>query len=39
MLYSEDISPPSPIRRQLREFYRKDEAEVLEYLLPPGRFG
>ncbi|QIB67259.1 bifunctional proline dehydrogenase/L-glutamate gamma-semialdehyde dehydrogenase PutA [Kineobactrum salinum] len=34
MLFSDSLATDDPIRQQLRDFYRKDEAEVLALLLP-----
>ncbi|MBE9538343.1 MAG: bifunctional proline dehydrogenase/L-glutamate gamma-semialdehyde dehydrogenase PutA, partial [Proteobacteria bacterium] len=39
MLFEEPFISDDPSRAQLREFYRKDEDEVLEYLMPIAETG
>ncbi len=34
MLFQDSLATQDPIRQQLRDFHREDEARVLEYLLP-----
>ena len=39
MLFHGDLTTTDPIRQTIRKFYRADETEVLEYLLPLADIG
>lgn len=39
MLFEDPLAPSDSIRRKLGEFYRKDEGEVLQYLMPLAETG
>ena len=39
MLFHGDLTTTDPIRQTIRKFYRADETEVLDYLLPIADIG
>ncbi|MDP4984071.1 bifunctional proline dehydrogenase/L-glutamate gamma-semialdehyde dehydrogenase PutA [Pseudoalteromonas tunicata] len=39
MLYNEDLTTQCPIRQKIRDFYRIDENEVIDYILPLAEVG